>query len=121
MQTRLTLKPGQRGVRKLTAQDGEQLLVRYRYDEEREERLKTVELIIERVPRFRKKKALTSATMVGVREYTLQRQVRQAGGRWNAGKRLSEIRYDKAQALGLEDRIEEKHLSADAFLSSADR
>ncbi|MFN7943906.1 MAG: hypothetical protein U0Z53_00890 [Blastocatellia bacterium] len=126
MQIRLTLKPGQRGVRKLTAQYGEQLLcVRYRYDEERQERLKTVELVIERVPWFRKEKALTAAAIVGVRvgvrEYALQQQVRQAGGRWNARRRLWEIRYDKTLALGLEDRIEEMHLLADDRKASANR
>ena len=48
MKTRLNLKPGQKGAGKLSAQYGDRLLcVRYRYDEERKKRLKTVELITE--------------------------------------------------------------------------
>ncbi len=48
MKARSTLKPGQRGTLKLSAQYGEQLLyVRYRYDPLRKKRLKTVELIVE--------------------------------------------------------------------------
>lgn len=126
MQIRLTLKPGQRGIRKLSEQYGEQLLcVRYRYDEERQERLKTVELVIERVTWPGKKKALRRETIVGlrvgVREYALQRQIKQAGGRWNPGKRLWELRYDQVKALGLQDRIEEKHLLADDKKASTNR
>lgn len=126
MPGQLTLKPGQRGIRKLSAQSGEQLLcVRYRYDEERQERLKTVELVIERVTWPGKKKALRRETIVGlrvgVREYALQRQIKQAGGRWNPGKRLWELRYDQVKALGLQDRIEEKHLLADDKKASTNR
>lgn len=126
MQIRLTLKPGQRGIRKLSEQYGEQLLcVRYRYDEERQERLKTVELVIERVTWPGKKKALRRETIVGlrvgVREYALQRQIKQAGGRWNPGKRLWELRYDQVKALGLQDRIEEEHLLADDKKASTNR
>jgi hypothetical protein len=48
MRTRLTLKAGQPGTRKLLAEFGERLLyVRYRYDEERRLRVKTAEIIIE--------------------------------------------------------------------------
>ncbi len=48
MRIRLNLKPGQKGTGKLSGQYGDRLLcVRYRYDEERKKRLKTVELITE--------------------------------------------------------------------------
>jgi hypothetical protein len=47
MQIRSTVHPGQRGAKKLLTQYGERLVcVRYRYDEQRQKRLKTVELII---------------------------------------------------------------------------
>ena len=48
MKTRLTLKPGQKGTGRLVNIYGDRLVrVRYRYDEERKRRLKTVELIVE--------------------------------------------------------------------------
>ena len=48
MEIRLTLKPGQKGTKKLVAEYGERLVcVRYRYDEARRKRFKTVELIVE--------------------------------------------------------------------------
>ena len=50
MRTRLILKPGQRGTKRLGKQYGDRLLcVRYRYDEKRRKRLKTVELIVDEV------------------------------------------------------------------------
>jgi hypothetical protein len=48
MRTRLTLKPGDAGTRKLVEQFGDRLLcVRYRYDEKRQLRLKTAEIIVD--------------------------------------------------------------------------
>src|SRR5215212_7912040 len=48
MHTRLTLKPGKPGTKKQVAEYGDRLVcVRYRYDEERHVRLKTVEIIVE--------------------------------------------------------------------------
>ena len=47
MRTRLHLKPGQKGTKQLLAQYGDTLVcVRYRYDEQRKKRFKTVELIV---------------------------------------------------------------------------
>ncbi len=49
MRTVKTLKPGQKGTKELLTRFGPSLLcVRYRYDEGRRERLKTVELVVER-------------------------------------------------------------------------
>ncbi len=46
MRTTKTLKPGQKGTKELVTRFGPSLLlVRYRYDEDRREHLKTVELI----------------------------------------------------------------------------
>lgn len=48
MRTRLTLQPHQDGAKHLQAQYGDRLVrVRYRYDEQRKKRIKTVELIVE--------------------------------------------------------------------------
>ena len=50
MKTRLILKPGQKGTKRLAEKYGDALVcVRFRYDAELQQRLKTVELVVERV------------------------------------------------------------------------
>ena len=50
MKTRLVLRPGQKGTRKLLNRYGSRLLfVRYRYDEKKRKRYKTAELIVDEV------------------------------------------------------------------------
>ena len=110
MQAKKKLKPGQHGTKKLIDQYGSHLIcVRYRYDEERQMRYKTVELIIEAIPWKPKPARVRGEMMVGVRvnlkEVELQRRVKQAGGQWNRARQLWELRYDQAMALGLEARI----------------
>jgi hypothetical protein len=111
MRAQVTRQPGQRGTKKLIEQYGEQLVyVRYRYDEARQRRLKTVELIVEDIPWSPppaplRKTALVSVR-VGLREVELQRRVRQAGGKWNPARRLWEVKRGQALKLGLQDRIE---------------
>ena len=62
MDTKLTLKPGQRGTKKLVKEYGDRLVcVRYRYDGENNMRYKTVELIVDTTkwsPRIKKEKEL---------------------------------------------------------------
>ena len=111
MQAQKKLKPGQDGTKSLLRQYGEQLFcVRYRYDEERQLRHKTVEIIIESTPWQPPVAAVPANTMVGVRvgvaEGELQAKIRQAGGQWQRGRKLWELRYDQALALGLKARIE---------------
>lgn len=111
MQARKKLKPGQDGTKSLLRQYGEQLLcVRYRYDEVRQMRHKTVELIVESTPWQPPVPAVPPNTMVGLRvgvnEGDLQDKIRQAGGHWHRGRKLWELRYDQALALGLKARIE---------------
>jgi hypothetical protein len=48
---------------------------------------------------------------VGPKEVELQRQVKQAGGRWNPTERVWEMPYGRAIALGLKDRIEKRGVS----------
>ena len=84
--------------------------MRYRYDEARQRRLKTVELIVEETP-WRPERAVSKgAVMVGVRvdvqEESLQRQVKRADGRWNPARCVREVRRDQALQLGLNERIE---------------
>src|SRR5262245_6475037 len=51
LRTRVTLKPGRPGTKTLLAEYGDRLLcVRYRYDDTRAVRYKTVEVIVEEAP-----------------------------------------------------------------------
>jgi hypothetical protein len=116
MRARRTLAPGQKGTKKLLRQYGAQLVcVRYRYDAERHLRFTTVELIIEQAPWLPTQTRMAAGTLVGVRvgpkEVELQRQVKQAGGRWNPTERVWEMPYGRAIALGLKDRIEKRGVS----------
>lgn len=107
MRTRVILKPGQRGTKRLVEQYGAELVcVRYRYDEAQGKRFKTVELVVEECDW---QPAIAADTMIGVqvalRETDIQHKVRQAGGFWNPARRVWEMRYDRAMMLGLKDRI----------------
>src|SRR5713101_2724791 len=116
MRTLLHLKPGQKGTKQLLAQYGDRLVcVRYRYDAQQKKRFKTVELIVaEREwdpppPRF------AAEAIVGVRvgfgEVEIRDRVKQAGGKWNRGRKVGEMRYAQVIALQLEARIVEEEAS----------
>lgn len=68
MDTKLTLKPGKRGTKKLVRKYGDRLIcVRYRYDDKKKMRYKTVELIIDARPwTNRQKSEINSEAMVDV-------------------------------------------------------
>ena len=92
------------------AKYGDRLVcVRYRYDEQRKKRYKTVELIVEEVDWEPRPRRPAGNALVEVKvawgEAGLGRQVRRAGGRWNADKKVWELRYDQVMALGLEERM----------------
>jgi len=102
--------PGNPGTKKLMEKYGDRLYcVRYRYDEERGERVKTVERIQERKT-WRTDPARTPANkIVSIRiaygEVHLGRLVKAAGGKWNRQKRVWELPCREVQALGLEERM----------------
>ena len=110
MRTRLTLHPEQRGTKHLLAQYGDRLVcVRYRYDEQRKKRFKTVELIVEEGDwephRSRRAGERVVQIWIALPEVEVRRQVKRAGGRWDPQRRVWELRYDQVVALGLEDRV----------------
>jgi len=110
MPIRSTVHPGQRGAKKLLAQYGEQLVcVRYRYDGQRQKRLKTVELIVEEeewiAPKSPPKNEDLVAIAITLPETALQQQIKRRGGRWNPQRGLWEVRYEQVVALGLQDRM----------------
>jgi hypothetical protein len=104
-----TLKPGQAGTKGLLARYGASLLcVRYRYDEITRQRLKTVELIVQRRSRpaaHVRPTAPSVAVHVAWRETDLRRRVKAAGGRWDPAARLWVLRRDQVERLGLLDRV----------------
>ena len=116
-----TVKPGHKGTKGLLSRYGASLLcVRYRYDEDACESLKTVELIVQR--RSLKHEAVLRdstkrggqaggagrrrvALQIDWREKELQSRVRSAGGRWDRVRRVWFLRRDAAEGLGLLGRI----------------
>lgn len=110
MKARLTLRAGQAGTRKLVEKYGDRLVyVRYRYDAERRRRIKTVELVEEEVPWLPHQGRVSRQTVVALRvaanEQTIQRQVREAGGTWDARQKVWRLTYEQIVRLELEDRI----------------
>jgi len=133
---RLHLKPGQKGTKQLLAQYGDRLIcVRYRYDAERKKRFKTVELLVEernwQPPRPRFAHDQIVGLRVAFTDVAVRDRVKQAGGTWNPERRVWQLRYDRAVALGLQTRIvgepasntgcppsRREHLHADARAAS---
>ncbi len=88
MITRLKLKPGQKGTKKLVAEHGDALVcARYRYDEASRIRSKTVELIIERKPRTPPSHRFKDDTHVPVRigygDKALREKAKTAPEKWD--------------------------------------
>jgi hypothetical protein len=112
METRLTLRPGMPGTKKLQARFGAKLVcVRYLYDPENRRRLKTVELVVEEVewkPRERRRRRRPYdlvGVSVGYDERTLRHAVKTAGGIWRPRQRLWELSWEAVRVLGLESRV----------------
>jgi hypothetical protein len=113
MKTRLTLRPGQNGTKKLQQKYGVRLLaVRYRYDESRRLRLKTVELIEEEfpwsppVPAGRDPNELV-AIRIGYFEEKLRTTVKDVGATWQQENKTWRLSLGAVYALGLEGRLVE--------------
>ena len=111
MKTRLILKPGQKGTKRLTDKYGDALVcVRYRYDAESRQRLKTVELIVERADWMPPAPKYSADTLVPLRiegyEKELRALAKAAGGRWNPEKQLWFVQYGKIAGTQLEKHIQ---------------
>ena len=97
METRLTLKPGQKGTKRLVARYGDQLVrVRYRYDPERNMRYTTVELIVDRIAWTPSKifDRLDQSDLVRVKVFyreAARTKVWNTGGRWLKERKLWEL------------------------------
>jgi len=110
MHTSTTVQPGQRGAKRFVAQYGDRLgCVRYRQDERRKQRCKTVELSVAEGPWTPPPPRRRQERLVFVKgafpERELRRQSKDGGGVGNPDKPAWAIRYERAVALGLTPRI----------------
>jgi len=110
MKTKSHLKPGQKGTKRLVERFGNSLLcVRYRYDEKRGVRLKTVEIVVEEKPckpgsGF--KDGDIVSVIVAYNENTLREKLKTVGGRWDPNEKLWRIPYGAIRGNAeLEDRV----------------
>ncbi len=103
----VTLRPGARGTKSLSSQFGNALVyVRYRYDSHALRRIKTIELIVDEVPWVpRRVRASSVWVHLPFDDQALRHEVADAGGRWDAERRLWELPYPQAARLGLASRI----------------
>lgn len=113
MKSRLNLKAGQKGTKRLTERFGSQLLyVRYRYDEERGVRLKTVELVIEETP-WTPSRRLRDGDVVPVAveyaEKVLRERLKALGGKWDPAAKLWRVPYGAIRGTELVGRIPDSY------------
>ncbi|MRR08142.1 MAG: hypothetical protein EG828_14700 [Deltaproteobacteria bacterium] len=115
MKTHCHLKPGQKGTRRLVEQYGKSLLcVRYRYDQDRGIRLKTVEIIVEEKPwspQFRFRDGDMVPVAVGFGETELREKLRKARAKWDPQSKLWLVPYRLIRGTELEARIPEEFLN----------
>lgn len=110
MKTRVKLKPGQNGTKKLVAQYGDALIcVRYRYDAETRKQVKTAEIIVSEsdwTPPPAKYAASELVPLrIGLAEKPLQEQARAVGGRWDRKQQVWFVRYGCIAGTRLEKLI----------------
>jgi hypothetical protein len=86
------------------------LCVRFKYDAKSRQRLKTVELIVERTEWTPPQPRYTHDTLVPLRieaaDMPLRLQAKAAGGRWNPEKKLWFVKYGNIVGTPLEKHIQ---------------
>jgi hypothetical protein len=112
METRLTLRPGQDGTKKLVQRFGKRLVaVRYLYDADASRRYKTVELIVEsqawspRPRRLRRTPDDIVAVRIRYHEAELRERAKALGGVWRPAHKLWELTWDAVRKLDIADRV----------------
>lgn len=119
MKTRRKVKPGQPGTKGLMEQYGAKLVcVRYRYDEERRLRCKTVEIIVDESPWTPKPDMYSADETVAVhvgrvklREIAVRCGVQLSDASWNSQKEVWEMRYEHVIKLGLKSKVVKRFIS----------
>ena len=88
--------------------------MRFRYDTASKQRLKTVELVIERTDWQPPPEKLSAETIVAVKiegyETGLRKSIKEAGGKWKPEQKLWYVRYGKIKGTPLE-----KYLYVDTY------
>ena len=110
MKTYAHLKPGQKGTRQLTDKFGVKLIcVRYRYDEQRQTKIKTVEIIVDKkpcTPRLPYRDKDVVAVMVSYTETALRDRLKTAHNRWIQEEKLWRVSFGAIRGdAELEERI----------------
>jgi hypothetical protein len=109
IRVRLNLKPGQRGTKKLLREYGKKLVnVRYRYDDEKNKRYTTIELIVDEAPWKPPPRYAPSDIVrikIGSNEVELREKIKLAGGKWSKTTKTWQLPYKKAVQLGVKSRI----------------
>ena len=114
MKSHCHLKPGQKGTKRLVEQYGESLLcVRYRYDETRGVRLKTVEIIVEEKPwqpPFCFKDGDIVPITVAFDETELRAKLQKMRAKWDPNLKIWLVPYRMIRGTELEARIPEEYM-----------
>lgn len=115
MKTRLTLRPGQEGTKRLVEQYGNALVCfRFRYDKKSGKRFKTVELIVESTDWTPPPSQYALEDIVALRisasDMRLRIMAKAAGGRWNPERQLWFVKYGKIAGGLLENHIHVERL-----------
>ncbi len=110
MKTYTHLKPGQNGTKRLVDQYGDKLLcVRYRYDEIRHVKMKTVEIIVDEKPckpplRYQDQDMVE--VVVPFSDKDLRDRLRAVHGRWDPEERLWRVLFGSIKGdIQLTERI----------------
>ena len=104
------LKPGEKGTVRLVERFGSSLLcVRYRYDEIRDVRLKTVEIVVDEKagnPSLRYRDGDMVSVIVAFTEKFLREKLKAAGGKWDPEEKLWRVPFGSIRGnTELEERI----------------
>lgn len=107
MKTRVKLKPGQHGTKKLVETYGDALVcVRYRYDAQKQKQYKTVEIIVSESdwtpPPAKYLDSTLVALKIGAKETILQSQVKAVGGKWDIERKVWIVPYGCIRGTRLE-------------------
>lgn len=110
MITQKKISAGKPGTKKWIKKYGKNFIcIRYKYDPEKQRKIKTVELLVEDKPWKKDQERIPDNKKVGIRvrygEKNLGITVRYAGGIWDKNKKLWILPYRQVKALGLEKRI----------------
>lgn len=110
MKTRVKLRPGQKGTKRLLEEYGAKLVcVRYRYDPAKRKQFKTIEIIVSETdwtpPPAKFLDSALVSLRIGVKEKELQLQAKSLGGQWDSNQKVWLVRYGCIAGTNLEKLI----------------